>query len=983
MTLVPGLSAFRFVLFMCVCLLNCMASYAQARFSGNVQDQTGHPLSGVTILGGSSDVLTTTDSIGNFALIASSGATIEFSYVGFARQRVLLNEVGDLNIVMIEQALTLDEIIVTGYGTASRKNVTASIDRVSKENFIKANVTSPLQHLQGQVAGLSIVRAGGDPNGDFIVRVRGATSIEGQQPLLVIDGVAMSDFHRGISSVNPADIESYDVLKDAAAAAIFGSRGANGVIIITTRKGKAGKAKFEYSGFVSAENASNKIDVLSADQWRQATEGWGGEFLDQGANTDWQEEMSQTAYTQNHSFNISGGSDEIQFSGSIGYLKQDGVILNTGKDAFTTRMIVTQSAVNKKLRLEYNFNSSTIRRDFLPDQSSTSQVREGGAYVFSYSPWVLPVWPATNPDGSHFMLPYFINPLFLLEELSSKQKQNFFQGSIKADYELTDWLNIGILSSVTKTNDTYDRFWPQIFQLPSAAIKSASQEAIYSGNMNFEIHKSSGRHDLKLVGVYEYNKFVNEGFGVQASGFLSDELLTNNLGTASIISTDDISSYKDEVRLISFLARIVYAFDDRYILTANYRRDGSSKFGPNNRWSNFPSLSMAWRVSQEKFMQDADWLNDLKIRVSYGLTGNQENLPPNRYQPLYLPTGPYLSNGRLGQSYGISQEFNPDLKWEVRRSFNVGLDFSVLKNKLNGTVEVFNDQSEDMLFLYNIPQPPFISNRVYANAGSATNKGIELTIGGTILSKGKFQWTINGNISKVKNEITKLLGDFKSFKLSIDQNYGYSLGGALGYAPISRLAVGFPAGTFWIPEHAGFDESGNFLYAQYDNAGNVTGTSTTYKDQDRVFIDPTPDFLWGLTNAIRVGNFDLDFFFRAVHGQKIFANSLLNLESMAYLPGRNVSEVALTNGVTNLPEPSTYWIRDGSFIRLENVSVGYRWTMKEQTHLRLYVSAQNLFIISSYDGIDPEINTDGPQRYIDGSYYPRTRGVTVGINAGF
>jgi TonB-dependent starch-binding outer membrane protein SusC len=984
MTLFRGVSGFPFALcIMCMCFINSIASLAQFRFTGKVADQSGHPLSGVTVLGDRSNVLTTTDSIGNFALSAGAGATIEFSYVGFSRQRIVLDQTIDLNIVMVEEAVTLEEIIVIGYGTASRKNLSASIDRVSKENFIEGNLTNPLQHLQGQVAGLSIVRPGGDPNGDFIVRVRGATSIEGQPPLLVIDGVAMDDFHRGIAAVNPSDIESYDILKDAAAAAIFGSRGANGVIIITTRKGKTGKAVFEYNGFGTVEKISNKFNLLSADQWRKATEGWGFDFLDQGANTDWQEEMSRTAYTQNHALNISGGSEEIQFSGSIGYLKQDGVILNTGKDALTTRMIVTQSALNDKLALVYNFNSSTIRRGFLPDQTSTGQVREGGAFVFSYSPSLLPVLSVTNPDGSYFLPPGFLNPVFLLKELYSKQKQNLYQGSVKADYELKDWIQIGMLSSITKTNDTYDRFWPELWGLPSVGTKAASQKVNYSGNMNFEIHKNSGRHDIRLIGVYEYNRFMNEGFGVNAGGFLSDDLLTNNLGTASTITTNDILSFKNEIRIISFLGRVVYNFDNRYILTANYRRDGSSKFGPNNRWSDFPSLSMAWRVSQEQFMQGTNWINDLKLRISYGLTGNQENLPPNKYQALYLPTGPYLVGGRLGQSYGIAQEFNPDLKWEVRRSFNVGLDFSLFQNKLNGAFEVFNDHSDDMLFLYNIPQPPFISNRVYANAANSTNEGVELTIGSTILSRKNFQWNVNGNFSKVKNRITELLGEFKSFNLSIDQNYGYASGGALGYSPVSRLTVGYPAGTFWLPEHAGIDESGAFLYAQYDESGNYTGTGTTYEDRDRKYIDPTPDFIWGFTNKIRFRNFDLDIFFRGVQGQKIFANSLMNLESMAYLPFSNVSERALTNGFVNLPEPSTYWIRDGSFIRLENISLAYRWPTEALRHLRIYVSAHNLFVSTNYDGIDPEVNTDGPQRYIDGSYYPRTKGVTLGVNVGF
>ena len=485
--------------------------------------------------------------------------------------------------------------------------------------------------------------------------------------------------------------------------------------------------------------------------------------------------------------------------------------------------------------------------------------------------------------------------------------------------------------------------------------------------------------------MYEYNDFVNDGFGLTASGFLVPSLLNNSLQTATQVLTRDIFSYKNEVRLISFLGRAVYNFDDRYLFTANFRRDGSSKFGANHRWGNFPSVALAWRASNEKFLKEVKWLENLKLRISYGLTGNQENLLPNSYQLLYGPAGPYLYNGQFLQSYAVTQENNPDLKWEVRKSFNIGVDFSILNDRLNGTVDFFNDKTSDMLFLYDLPQPPFLTSQVTANAANAVNKGVEITLGATIVKNKKITWRVQANIATLKNNITNLSGQFKGVDLSItNRHYGYAEGRGLSFAYISQLSVGYPAGVFWIPQHAGLDAGGHELYNNYDVNGKFIGTSTSYSDQDRVYIDPTPRYTWGFTNNFTFGNFDLSFFLRGVQGQKIFANSLLDIEAKVYLPNSNVTTKALTNGFADQPQPSTYWLRDGSFTRLENIILGYHFNnLKGINNFRIYLAANNLFVITDYDGIDPEIRTEGAQRYIDQNYYPKARSFTFGVNIGF
>jgi iron complex outermembrane receptor protein len=383
-------------------------------------------------------------------------------------------------------------------------------------------------------------------------------------------------------------------------------------------------------------------------------------------------------------------------------------------------------------------------------------------------------------------------------------------------------------------------------------------------------------------------------------------------------------------------------------------------------------------------MKDISWIGDLKFRVSYGYTGNQENLPPNKYQLLYAPAGPYLYNGQIYQSYAVNQEYNPDLKWEVRKSFNIGLDFSLFDDRINGSVDVFNDETSDMLYLYNIPQPPFLTNNVYANAATAVNKGVEITIGAAAIKNRNFSWNIQANLATLDNHITKLLGEFKGVPLTLS-NSGYgTVSGAFGSAYVTQLVVGYPTGVFWLPQHAGLDAGGNELFNNYDVSGKLIGTSTTFTDDDRRYINPSPQFTWGITNSFRYKNIDLSFFFRGVQGQKIYSNTLMNVDVSKNLPGANVREPALSNGFTNYPVPSTYWLQNGSFARLDNLTIGYSFQkIKGISKLRLYLTGTNLFVVTSYQGIDPEVRTEGNFRYIDANYYPKTRGFIFGVNLVF
>ncbi len=965
-------------------------TFCQQKVSGIVLSEDSLPVVAATIAIRNSIQAVMSDANGHFSISAKDGDVLIVSSVGMIKKNIKISSQSFIVITLSFDINSLKDVVVIGYGTARIRDVTGAISKLTLDEFNRGIITNPLQLLQGKVAGVAIVQPGGDPNGEFTVRIRGATSLEGQPPLLVIDGIAIDDFQKAIATLNPSDVESFDILKDASAAAIYGSRGANGVILVTTKKGRTEKITVDYNGYAGMEKRVHWLDLLSGDEWRQATAGMNAGSFDAGGNTDWQKQISQTAFSQSHSIGVSGGADQLNIRGSVGYIQQQGITLNNGKEVITSRINAAQKSLKDKLKIRYGINTSTTKRDLLPDQTSLNESRFFGNPIFTTAERYLPVWQVYNPDGSYYQPPTnstSINPVFILEEFYFKLRENFFQGSLNADYELFNGMTLGVLGALSRGNEVYDKFRPSLpgTNFSTEAAKANHNKQNFSGDIHGSYHKSFKKHTFDFTGVYEYNRYLNDGFGVLARGFLVPELLNNNLGTATSVQTNEIFSYKNEVKLISFLGRLVYNYDDRYIFTANFRRDGSSKFGANHRWGNFPSIALAWRATNENFLKESVWLDNFKVRISYGYTGNQENLPPDSYQLLYGPAGPYLYNGQFYQSYGVTQEYNPDLKWEVRKSFNAGIDFSVFENRLNGTIDVFNDHTDDMLFLYDIPQPPFLTNKVYANGASGVNKGIEASLDALVIKNQNFTWQVQPNISILKNRITKLLGEFKGVNLSLnDPIYGYAFDGGFGATPVTRLSIGHPAGVFWIPQHAGIDAAGHELYNNYDADGKFIGTSTNFTDQDKVFIDPTPKFTWGITNKFRYLNFDLDLLLRGVQGQKIFANEILILGSIQYLPGYNVVKKALTNGLADLRQASSYWLQNGSYARLENISLGYTLKkLKGISSLRFYLTATNVFVITKYEGVDPEVRTEGFERYIDNWHYPRSRGFIAGVNVEF
>lgn len=628
-------------------------AFSQARtISGRVVDaQTGNPMAGVTVrVKEVSGVGTTTNAQGVYQLsVPAEAKTLIFSFVGYQNQELPItgNEIN----VSLKPGEALQEVVVVGYGTQRAQDVSAAISSISNKDFNKGVVTNPMQQIQGKVAGLVITQPGGDPNQNVIIRLRGQTSITGgQTPLIVVDGVPLDDPSQ-IANIPPGDIESYDVLKDASATAIYGSRGANGVIIINTKKGRAGQTRVSYNGYVGLDWQAKYYDLLNADEWRAATKKLGiyQASLDKGANTNWQKAITQTALSHSHNLLISGGTDKFTYSAAGNYINQQGIVINSGKNEVGLRFNAQQKALDDKLTLNYGLLTTRTNRKYVDYSIFT--------YVFSTPP----TYPVYNPDGSYFG--YFDfeqqNPVAQQMLQLNRGTENLNIYSAGADYELLKGLKLGMLGSLSYFNKQTDFFQPTLPGVGNInnGAKYAENRNSKKGNIHVEYtHTWNNVHNFDFTGVYEYNDFEYDNFRAAGQQYLVEENQNNALQNGNT-AFNQVSSYKEEYKLVSFLGRITYNYKGKYYIDASFRRDGSSKFGVNNRWGNFPAVSAAWRISEEGFMRNISWINDLKLKIGYGVTGNQDAITPYATQLLVGSIGRYYNP--VNPAYAYPQSYAP------------------------------------------------------------------------------------------------------------------------------------------------------------------------------------------------------------------------------------------------------------------------------------------------------------------------------------
>ena len=974
-------------LFMLLCSVGLQA---QRTISGVITDgSSNEPLIGASVLVDGTTTGTITDLDGNFSLEVPDGASaLEISYAGYSNQIVPLGNSNVLNINMSAGEL-LDEIVVTGYGTQKTREVTSSIASVKAEDFNQGNVNSPTQLLQGKVGGLVIARPGSNPNGDFDIRLRGLSSVgASSSPLIVIDGVLGGD----LNSIEPQDIASIDVLKDASAAAIYGTRGAAGVILITTKKGEAGTSQVTYNGQVSFETKDRVVDVLGPDAYRA----FGG-GTDRGASTAWFDEITQTGTSHIHNVSLSGGTKQTSYRVSGNYRDVKGIARETGFDRLNFRANLTQKAMDDKLSVTATLTSST----------ENSQL--GHEEAFRYATIHNPTSPITLPESDAFfnrwdgyqqeVLFDYYNPVAIIEQNPHNGTDKALTGNIRADYSVTDALKVGVFYSRQRGNETeewyYDKnsFWVGENRNGLARTRTDEREdQLFRLEANYAADISAGT-ELKLLAGYEYQDFEFSGSGIEAGDFLTDAFTFNNLGAAGDFANGlaNVYSYKNTNKLISFFGRANLNIDNTYFVTASLRRDGSSRFGVDNQWGLFPAVSAGVDLVKAAGISGFD---QLKFRASYGQTGanvDESLLSLQRFGP----SGNFFFNGSFVPSFGPSSNPNPNFKWERKTEYNVGVDFSVMDYKLTGSVEYYNATTDDGLFTFNVPVPPNLFGSTKLNIGQVSNSGIEVALNYNVDLGGGKNWNIGFSGSRWFTPQLNSLTNADGTGL----NDGFIDGANLGSpgqngTPLVRLQEGADLGQLWglvVDETNPVNGDGSWNFVDVDQDGVQDDIS------DRAVIgNGWPKFNFGLNNSLSFGAIDVNVFFRAVLGHDLINTFRAFYEAPPAISAYNIlASSEDIRSLTDQPQFSSYHVENASFVKLDNATIGYSIDPDKLgagfSKVRLYVTGQNLFTITGYSGVSPEPRLqDGNSEFgklapgIDRrNTYFSARGFTFGVNLGF
>ena len=941
---------------------------------GRITDETGATLAGVNVLEKNTTNGVIADIDGNYSIsVSSSTAVLAFSFIGYESQEAVIGSLSSLDITLKQSLNTIDEVVVVGYGTQQKKSISGSVTKVAEKDFNAGISRTAADFLQGKVAGLTITTSTGDVTANQSIRLRGTSSLTGSsEPFVVIDGVP----GLSMNSVAPQDIESISVLKDASAAAIYGSRSASGVILITTKKGTENKTTVDYNGYVAFDVLSNKPDLLTAAEYRQYAKDNNVDIsvFDKGANTDWFKEISRTGVSQNHDLSVSGAGAKSNYRVSISYLDQEGVMKDNYLKRINTRFQMNQKAL--KDHLDLSLSGGINQRDY--QETSTNN------FVLAYN--VVPTIPVKYDDGTWWDSDEYDmgNPVRNMEYNSAPRKTSLIFINGKATLNIVKGLTAGL--NVYKERNSYDASnyldsrtrWGRASNGTASRESRTSDKNLLEATINYA--KEIGDHNINVLGGYSYEDNNEQRAFAQNRYFVTNLFGPDNLGAGEQLLTGDVTSTAFMSKLISFFGRVNYSYAGRYILSATVRRDGSSKFGAANKWGTFPSVSAAWRLIDEAFMESLKGtVDELKLRVGYGVSGNQSGLDPYQSLSLYGSSGLYFDNGAWHTAYGVSQNPNPNLKWESTSMFNVGLDFSLFKSRINGTIEYYDKLTEDLLYRYAVPVPPNMYPTTIANVGSMSNKGIELTLSGDVIRTKDLRWTISVNAAHNDNKITSL-SNAEFTTSSIKVGSAWVRGGSTNTTHI--VQEGYQVGQFYGPQCLGIDANGQYIINDMiDGIPGFTISDYTYIGKAQ------PKLTYGLNSTTTYKNFELSFFIRGVYGNDVLNFSKMSYANLQWLPGANVLASALTMGLKQSPFYNSYYIEKGSFARLDNLTLGYSLIPKDMlgvSRIRFYGTAHNLMTITKYKGVDPEVPMDGLDPGVEGrEYYPKTKTFILGINVTF
>ena len=954
---------------------------AQATINGQVKDETGDGVIGASVVEKGTSNGTVTDFDGNFSLKCKPGATLVFTYIGFNPQE--LPAKNGMEVTLKEDVAQLNEVVVVGYGSMAKKEISSSVVQINKDQFNQGAASDPMALIAGKVAGLNVSStADANPNAMTDIQVRGAGSLTASNgPLVVIDGIAGGD----LRNIATQDVESITVLKDAGSAAIYGTRGANGVILVTTKKGSgtAGVTNVTYDSYIALNVQKPRIKILSTDEFRRSRRG-----QDYGADTDWWSEITRpVSYSLNQYISIDSSNKNGYFGLSLNYKKGNGLDIVSGREEYGARFVGEQRVLNNRLQ----FNSSLSAR----------KVHEkwGNNGLFDTALTMNPTIPVKNPDGSYYQpnSPTDIhNPVNDLKENVSQGDRIYILGNadVKLNILQTEQHNLSTsLSYALQYNDLKDNFYTpstssESFWNGYAGRARINYQKWWTNRLEYLINYTMtlNQHQLKAVLGYSWERSKWEQSGNENMGFVYDALSYHGIGSGSYLRDGKANLWagSSESTLIGFFGRLNYNFNDIIYASASMRREGSTKFGANKKWGNFPSASLAWEIVNTPFAQGlAQTFQSLKPRVSYGVTGRSDF---NAYQSIatYSTRGAYLIDNQWTNGYAPSLNANPDLAWEKSTAFNVGIDFVALNSRLRGSVEYFDRRSQDLLYNYTAPQPPFIYNTILVNVGTTKNTGIEVALDYDVIAKKGLKWTTGINWSMGDTKLTKLSSD--AYQMAYLDLYQKPGPGSSEY--FFRVEEGGKIGQFYGYEHAGVDENGLLLI--YDNNGNAIPAAQADPTYKRNIGNGAPKHFLSWNNSFSYKNWDLSMLFRSALGFEIFnmrkygmglkGSGTDNVLRAAYT---DYADVESSGGII-----SSYFLEKGDYVKLDNVTLGYTYSPKNRQlieSLRVYLTAKNVFTLTGYKGNDPSIVTStGITPGIDSnSAYPQATQVSLGVTLRF
>ena len=979
-------------LFLLLTLLSfSLTALAQQKVTGKVKDSSGEPVIGASVVvKGNNTMGTITDFDGNFMLDVPTKSVLVISYIGYVTQEVPTAGKKSLEIILKEDTKTLDEVVVIGYGTQRKGDVTSSVASVKADNFVKGAVKDVGQLIQGKVAGLAITNPNGDPTGSTQIRLRGTNTIGGANtaPLVLIDGIPGE-----LGTVAPEDVESVDVLKDGSAAAIYGTRGTNGVILITTKQAKGVDInQVEYNGYVSTSLIAKKLDMLNADEFRTLYPD-----QDHGADTDWIDEISRTPISHVHNLSLMGGNSKTNYIANLNYASRQGIMKKSDFESFQGRIEVTHRMFDDKLKLKFGLFGKKNQME-----STTS----GGSFrgwVYGQATRRNPTDPVRNEDGTwneNVSKFEYENPLALLYEAEGNVKKTQLRYNGNIVYNPIKDLTLSAVFSYIR--DNMNRGYGETLSHISAlrdGLAGWSSVGAYTKmeklmELTAQYNKEIGAHKFSVLGGYSYNETDFEELWIDNYGFQDDYFGGwHNIGIGSALKDGkaNIGSKKTPTNLIGFFGRATYSFKNRYLLMGALRYEGASQlWGTDNAWGLFPSVSVGWRITEEAFMKNQKIFDDLKLRVGYGVTGSQPKDP--FLGVAMLKYGSYaFVNGNWIQTIVPASNPNPDLKWEEKKETNIGLDFVSWGGRLSGSIDYYNRDVDGLIYEYGVPTPPNLYNKTMANGGTMRNRGVEVLVTVVPVQNKDFEWSTTGTFSLNSNKLISLSGSiFKS-------DYDYFNTGTVEYsgqvADSHRVQVGESIGNFYGFKVVDVDSEGRWIYEDR-NGELVNYKDFTHAPEDKHVIgNGLPKWYAGWNNTLRYKNFDLNVTMRGAFGFQIINGGRMNYENVknSRFENRLKSVNDLVFGKHTLspevePEFNSYYVENGDYWKIDNITLGYSFGQvgKYIKSLRVYGSVLNALTITGYKGIDPEVSTDGlTPGYDTRDRYPSVRSFTFGVNVKF